>query len=248
MTADKTINEIEKQVERLNEMYIEEVGKSVLPPPPNQAFESFETKKRKAVLEAKNSLSEINSEVQKGMQLIMKFLKEKHPSKYDGLKVWFDKNKTNFLEALQSTSAVTSRSNQKPIPIPETFAETIDEIVTYFIDNNQFDEAANVMLICVSLKPQSLPDWIKYSSILQRNHDDIGALYALQIALALNSNNPFTYAHIARSWVALKQPKEAQENLKIALHFCEGVDECENLIDYCKALNAYCEVLANKAA
>lgn len=238
MESDEIVNSAIASFQVSKKNYLDATAKKVAPPPPERAFDSIFVLKKKAIFEAESGLNNLQNEIQVGMQIVMDVMEREDPTHFHEMMTWLSENEEMIASTMQA--AATKQSPVNEMPFPPAILSAIYAIVKTLMANQKFEQAAHAIHVCLSADANILSYWITYSSILQSMHDDVSALYALQVALTLDDNNPYTHAYIAKSWIALSQPQEAQKSLQTALQLCTN-SHFQNLIDYCLALNAYCD-------
>ena len=242
MDTNKALKTINKQTEHLTEKFLKEVEKSVLPPPPEKAFDSIVVLRKKAVDEARLGLKILKENYEQGIEAILELLKTQDPANYRALGAWFV-NHTHAIEKLLADEAEFSSTESlaDKLKFPRKLLAVMYASVQDLFKQSKYAEAASAILICINFEPKVFDFWFTYGQILQAKRDDVGALYAFQTGLIFDENNPSAYGHMAKSWIALSQPAEALECINLALKFSEGNSGAADFIDYCHGIFNYCK-------
>ena len=230
---EKLATKLQKQAEQATKVLIAEIESDVQPPIAHKAFESHEMLKKKAV---QAFLEDMNN-IQHGMEQGLIALKEacaEHPETFDQLASALIKN------------ASTEESEESQAQDVNLLINTIYEIALSLSKENKIEKAALVLELCIALNPFIFDIWFLYGKLLQVMHHDRAALYAFQMGAFLKADNPYCYAHIAKSWIALGAPHEANASIATALNLFHKKDD-EALFSYCEALHTYAEHM-HKAA
>jgi len=240
MNLEEAVATINKQNTEIEENYLKKIESSVLPPPPERAFESIATLRKKAVLEAKNEMKAINGSLETGVTCILEHLKEHSPEQFEELSSWFMQHTDAMIDCLKADDTSSNdESLAQKLSFPQELLNNMRQAAQHFFDEKEYDKAAAAMTVCIAFDGKIFEFWLFYGSILQANHDDVGALYAFQVAQSFDIANPSVYAYMAKSWVAISMQEEAQQCIMSALDCCKDLDGYEDFRDYCYALHAY---------
>ncbi len=240
MELNDLIQRLTKQTDSLVNSMLKEVESNVQPPPPENNFEPIQVLQKKASEAIQNDLSAVQTNLQMGFKVIVESL-SKDPLQYEKLTTWF----TTHIDDIQSSMAEGNKFEQteslaQKLNFPEELLTTIYGITLGLMDEKQYEQAAAVSIVCLTIEPRVFSFWFTYGKILQLLQTDDAALYAFQMALTFDKCNPYVYAYMAKSWIALNMPEEANSCLLSALQYCEGNKDDDDLVHYCYSLQAYC--------
>jgi len=242
MKLTEALEIISKQNADIESKYLQKVEKSVLAPPPDKAFESLALLRKKAVLEAKNEIHAVNASIDKGAIYILEYLKKHSPDQFEQLTAWFMQNTDIMINSFASeATSDEEESLAHKINFPPELLNLMYTTACKLFDLKDYDKAAAAITVCIAFEPLIYDLWFAYGSFLQAKHDDVGALYAFQMAQILDDENPSVYAYMAISWLALSKPDEARQSIRTALDHCKDKEGYEDFKDYCYGLHAYCD-------
>jgi tetratricopeptide (TPR) repeat protein len=238
------LEDANKQMESIKATLLEEVSKSVAMPDPTKPLESHAMLKKKATLQAEEGLKSLNDTLASGMQALADALKMQGKEELTHeIGMWFQDN-MHLSTMASADSQEQNQSLQDQLHFPPKYLNAIYEAGCFLADQNRNTDAIKVFAICLILNSELPAVWMQYGLALQKNQQHEEAIYAFSICSILSAQeNPYTYAHIARSLITFKLWQEAEENLELALKYAT---ENEELTGYCHHLHEWIQNNKNK--
>lgn len=192
---------------------------------------SFENRKKKAAFDQRKILQDYQSQIEKGISYVLAVLNEKEPSQAEKLISWF----------LNHTEDLTNLNNEgqslEQLVFPLELLEQIYHVSLTLLENNAIEEAYDVISVCLLFSQSHDQIWFTLGEILERKREYEKALYAFQMAIVLNSENPLSHCHQARLFTLLELWDAALESVEKAnILLAKSTLEYTQLRDYCRSL------------
>jgi len=209
-------------------------------PLPENALESAESLKIKKTLEIKEESKNFSKSLDIGLGSIIQALNDQDKSdEADDIIDWFEEHLDRMANI--TPEEIEKESFGKIMNFPLSYLFLMHQAITHLIDLEKYEEAQGALTFCLLLNATIPEIWFTNGVVLQKMNKHEEAIYAFGIADALNTKeDPYIYAHMARSLMTFKLWQEAEEFLVKAVNLCQENDAellvySQNLIKFCEA-------------
>lgn len=219
----------------------DDVKKSIAEPPPEQRYISVDMLRNKAALETREALSQLQGLMAKGLTAIINTLRANDKSEQaDKILDWFGDNAENIAKFMDAKDeSLGERTLEDVLKFPRKSLNAMHEAAKQLLKEQRYDEALAAINICLQINATLQQLWFTYGLILQARGDQEPAIYVFNVAAIMDEENPYIYAHMARSWIVLGEWQIAFDTIQKAKEICKEHAEYTDLIAYCQELEEW---------
>lgn len=247
---NKSIDMLSEKLAKVCQDIENDVRKSIPEPPPEQRFISVKQKRDKAGLEIREAMLQLQTLLAKGMTAIIEALNtQKKEEQAEEILNWFTDHADSIGSYMDSKDeSLGNRTLQEVLKFPPQLLAAMHQAAIYLLNEHRLDEAIAAMTVCLQINSTLSPLWFTYAQILQSREDQEAAIYAFNVAAILDEENPYIYAHLARSWIALGEWQQALDTLGKAKTVCDTHPDYTDLTTYIKELEEWMDTYQKKNA
>jgi len=233
METEELIGKLNKYSDSFYKELEGNAKKAVLIPPEKKLDARY---RKEMEREALNKIRGPKQDFEEGMDIIFRILRIYAPNAYTQVTAWFAEHLDDIITSAMNDREEENEFLQQKFKIPDRLLEVMYGTVEFLTEARRYEEAVKALMICISLNPTIVDFWMQYGHILQNLQQHESALFAFQMAEMFDAENPTLYAYMAKSWLDLEMPIDADECIDKALALCENEDAFAELVDYCNML------------
>jgi len=203
---------------------------------PSNPFNSAKVIEQKKIFEIKSELNELQEKSALGLSLIVdELIRLKKTDEVLVITDWFEEN-SDRIGAVADNDLETL---EEMIDFPTEYLYVMHEAILSLIAEKKFENLESSIALCLLLNSTIPEIWFTNGLVLQVNRKHEEAIYAFGISDILSPvENPYTYAHIARSLITFKLWQDAKDYLNKSLNAIKENDT--ELSTYVKQLLDFC--------
>lgn len=205
---------ISKELEIIQNKVKKDAEDKIVTPPPERRFDPITTLKQKAGLEVQEEFNSLKLLTEQGLKAILDTLNEMG-KKEEGETIiaWFKSHPDDILKFIKDKKVSLESSAEQQLDFPRSSLISMYEAAQYLFKKQQYEDALAAISVCLQFNFTLSPLWFTYGRIFQEMENHNMALYAFQIAIVFDDENPLAYAYMARSWMALAEWQHAEKAL-----------------------------------
>jgi type III secretion system low calcium response chaperone LcrH/SycD len=149
----------------------------------------------------------------------------------------FEKFDRDLLNAVHELATKIDKLNEN-VPLSEEAFQDFYSQACVFYENNQSQEAENIFLLLISMRPHIKTLWMGLAGAKQKQNNYQGALQAYAMAALLDSDDPIPHYYAALCNIELNHFDDTIKALDIATSLCSTNSQYFDLYEKIINLNS----------